>query len=241
MAARQYYVLLGNFGSGKTELALNFALRSAQEGLDTTLVDLDMINTYFRAADRERLLAEQGVKLIAPRFALANVELITIDPRIYAAFAGSDGVAVFDVGGDNVGARALGQYQAYFQRIPTENRHVWMVVNAFRPLSDSAERILSLKEKIESEARLSVAALINNSNLAGETTGQELLQGYHIVKAAAEASGLPVLYTSGEDAALGEFLALAEEQCLDPRYIGQALPIATALHRDWARFSQFGV
>ncbi len=241
MSNRNYYVMLGNFGSGKTELALNFAFRSAEKGLPTTLVDLDMINTYFRASDRERLLKEQGVQLITPRFALSNVELITIDPRIYSAFAGENGTAIFDVGGDNVGARALGQYHGYFQRIPKERLHVWLVVNVFRPLADSPGRILSLLGKIEDEARLTVAGLINNSNLAAETTGQELLQGYQILREASVQSGLPVLYTSGEQAALDAFLALAEKQGLEQRYIGQPLTIKTQMHRDWARFTRLGV
>jgi len=241
MEQPNYYVMVGNFGSGKTELALDFAYRSAAGGLPTTLVDLDIVNPYFRASEREKSLTERGVRLITPRFAMSNVEIITIDPSIYSAFVGDRGTVIFDVGGDNVGARALGQYREYFNRIPAENLHVWLVVNAYRPLSGSGSRIVALLRKIEDEGRLPVEGLINNSNLSRETTGQELLHGYEIIREAAEQSGLPVVYTSGEQAALTEFLSLAKERGLDPRFIGRPLPIVTEMHRDWERFAKYGI
>lgn len=241
MAEKVYYVMLGNFGSGKTELALHFATAFAQDGQAVTVADLDIINPYFRAAERADLLREQGIELIAPRFAISNVEIITIDPRIYSVFAPGSGAVIFDVGGDNIGARALGQYWPNFQRLRPEQLHVWLVVNPFRPLSDSAERITALLEKIEEASRLKVEGLINNSNLSIETTAEELRQGYDIVRQTADMTGLPVLYTSGQQPALADFLALAKSEGLEQRYIGQPLPIETRMHRDWQRFTKYGV
>ena len=106
----RYQVFVGNFGSGKTELALHFAHQQAAVDEPVTLVDLDIINPYFRAAERKRNLESAGIRLIMPKFAMDNVEIITIDPAIYSAFVGENGTTIFDVGGHGVGARALGQY-----------------------------------------------------------------------------------------------------------------------------------
>ncbi|MBQ6808255.1 MAG: hypothetical protein IJP07_03720 [Firmicutes bacterium] len=238
---RRYQVFVGNFGSGKTELALHFAYHSAVKGENVTLVDLDIVNPYFRAAERKKTMEAAGIRLIVPNFAMDNVEIITIDPAIYSAFVGDMGRAVFDVGGDGIGARALGQYKAYFDRIPKEMMDVWLVVNPYRPLSSTPELITSLKDKIESASRLTVNGIINNSNLSYETKAEDLLWGYEIVRQAAIDSELPVVYTSGTQAVLDEFWPLTEEKGLDKKYLGEPLPIDIRMHRDWERFAKFGV
>ncbi|MDO4733055.1 MAG: hypothetical protein Q4B50_06025 [Bacillota bacterium] len=238
---RRYQVFLGNFGSGKTELALHFAHQSALRGESTTLVDLDIVNPYFRAAERKKTMEAAGVRLIVPNFAMDNVEIITIDPAIYSAFVGEQGRAVFDVGGDGIGARALGQYKAYFDRIPKEMMDIWLVVNPYRPLSSSPELITSLLEKIENSSRLSVNGIINNSNLSYETKAEDLLWGYEIVRQAAIDSHLPVIYTSGTKEVLDKFWILAEERGLKREFLGAPLCIDIRMHRDWERFTKFGV
>lgn len=238
---KRYHIFLGNFGSGKTELALHFAVQAAQAGEPVSLVDLDIVNPYFRASERKDLLAQQGIRLIAPRYATSNVEIITINPEIYSVFAAGRGEVVFDVGGDNIGARALGQYKAYFDRVPPELLQVWLVVNPHRPLSASAERVLTMLAMIEEASRLKINGLINNANLSYETRGADLIPGYQVVREIAQQTGLPVIYTAGEEKSLNEFLALAAEQGLEPEYIGRPLMIQTQMHRDWERFVRYGV
>lgn len=227
--------------AGKTELALHFAHQQAAVDEPVTLVDLDIINPYFRAAERKRNLESAGIRLIMPKFAMDNVEIITIDPAIYSAFVGENGTTIFDVGGDGVGARALGQYKAYFDRIPDSQLDVWLVINPYRPLSSTAERIIQLLTSIEMASRLKVTGIINNSNLSYETKGTDLVWGYEVVRQAAIDSGLPIVYTSGQSPALDDFLKIAEQQGLDPTYIGRPLTILTRMHRDWDRFTQFGL
>ncbi len=241
MAEKRFFVFLGNFGSGKTELALDFSKRFAAAGKKTTLVDLDIINPYFRASERALAMKQAGIELITPRYAMSNVEIITIDPRIYSAFVDNGGVAIFDVGGDNVGARAMGQYKQYFSSIRPDLLEVWLVVNVHRPLSATAERILGHISAISDAARLQVTGLIHNSNMSYETTPEDLAFGYPIIREVAERSGLPVKYTSGEPNVLQGFLALSKERGFDPKYIGEPLEIHTMMHRDWDRFTKYGV
>lgn len=237
----RYQVFVGNFGSGKTELALHFALQNAVQGQTVTLVDLDIVNPYFRAAERKKTLETQGVRLIVPNFAMDNVEIITIDPRIYSAFVGDNGLSVFDVGGDGVGARALGQYKAYFDRIPKELLDVWLVVNPYRPLSATPKLITDLLQKIEQASRLTINGIINNSNLSYETKAEDLLWGYDVVRQAAVDAKLPVVFTSGRQEILSDFWNLAEQKGLDKQYLGEALPIDIHMNRDWNRFTKYGV
>ncbi|MDO4581392.1 MAG: hypothetical protein Q4B96_02260 [Bacillota bacterium] len=239
--AVKFMLFFGNFGSGKSELALHFALRAAAAGQPVTLVDLDMINPYFRVSDRVRELSAAGIRLIAPRFAVSNVEIITMNPEIYSAFNVREGLVVFDIGGDANGAVAAGQYKAYFERIEAGALETYLVVNVMRPLSSSADKVAALLRQIEASSRQSIRALINNSNLSTAASGDDLLAGYQVLSEVAADCGLPVAYTSGEAAPLAEFAALAAARGLDERYIGELLPLATQMHRDWQRFIKLGL
>lgn len=240
-AGKDYLIFVGNFGSGKTELALHFAYASAEAGLPTTLVDLDIINTYFRASEKQEALANQGIRLITPSYAMANVELITINPEIYSVFAPGGGTVVFDAGGDPVGCRALGQYHNYFAKLPPAQLKVWLVINPRRPLSGTWQQALAMLRQIEESSRLCVTGLINNGNLSYESSGDDLVAGYEVVSGLGRETGIPVVATSGERAALDSFLAYAKEQGLDRRYIGEPLLIRTRIGRNWRSLSKFGM
>ncbi len=228
----KYVVLLGNFGSGKSELALNFALNAKVLG-NTVLVDLDIINPYFRSSDQKELLQKQGIRLVSPLFAGANIEIMTLPPDVFAAFNGVYEQVIFDAGGDAGGAVALGQYHSYFAKIPREDLAVYLVVNPRRPLSDTVSQIVSLLHRIEDSCRLQVTGLINNGNLSVETTAEDLLFSYALVSEVSRQTGIPVAWCSGAPGVLAEFLRQAELQGLDKQYLGQPFPIKVKMHRDW--------
>lgn len=238
---KQVTVVVGNFGSGKTELALNFAVNAARAGKKTLLVDLDIINPYFRSVERADVLEAAGARLIHPVFARTTVDVPSLPPDIYAAFADDSERVVFDVGGDPAGATALGQYNRQFAALPQGTLDVLYVVNPRRPFSSSPEQIIALYHRIVQRARLSVTGLVNNANLSVETTGEDLLLGYSLVMEASRALNLPVRYTSGRAQALEQFAAAAKTEGLDPRYIGELLPITTYMHRDWDTFAEKGL
>lgn len=236
----QFFVMIGNFGSGKTELSLNFVMNAANES-KTVLVDLDIINPYFRSAERKEELEQAGVKLLYPLFALSTVDVPALPPDIYSVFVGDYETVVFDVGGDPAGATALGQYKANFSNLPEGALHVLYVVNAHRPMSSTPEQVLDMIHRISYRSRLPITGLINNSNLSYETKGEDLLAGYDLLKEVSEQSGIPVAYTSGTRETLDGFLALVEEKGMDSRYIGDPMELTIYMHRDWDRFTQFGI
>ena len=237
---KKYFIFVGNFGSGKTELALHFAESSAEAGNPTTLVDMDVINPYFRATERRKEMAEKGVRLIEQNYATANVEIITVTPEVYSAFIPGEGTVIFDVGGDGIGSRAIGQYKPYFDRIAPEDIRVWLVVNCHRPLSSTPERVIKILRDIEANSRLTVTGLVNNSNMSYETNGEYIAAGYDVLSRVSRETGLPVIMTTGEEGPLREFLEIAEKRHFDKTWIGQPVSIHTLMHRDWDRFVKLG-
>lgn len=237
---KNYWVLLGAFGSGKSELALNMAIRAAKSG-PCTLVDLDVINPYFRTSERGDVLEPAGVELIMPPFALDKIEILSLSARVYSAFTPGEGSVFFDIGGDHVGSVALGQYKPHFSKIPKENLHVLFIVNPMRPTAADLESAYATLEKIKFVSRLDVTGIVNNGNLAGETDYTHLIEGYELVKALSERTGIPVWGTCGTQSVLDDFDAYAKEHGLDERYIGVRQPIEVMMHRSWEKFLNEGL
>ena len=238
---KEYYVFLGSFGSGKSELAINLALQKAAANPPCTLVDVDVVNPYFRSSERGDLLCKSGVRLISPPFALQKIEIMSLSPEVYSAFAQPDGTVIFDAGGDPVGAVSLGQYHSHFQHIPSDQLSVFMVINPFRPLAETAEKARALVEQIQIASRLKITGLINNANLVNETTIHELQYGYEITKKLSEITGIPVFGTAGMRHVLDEFASLAQTSGLNPDYIGRWIPIDVTMHRTWDKFLKEGL
>ncbi len=237
---KEYWVLLGAFGSGKSELALNMAIHAAKSG-PCTLVDLDVINPYFRTSERADVLEPAGVELIMPPYALEKIEIMSLSARVYAAFTPGEGSVFFDIGGDHVGSIALGQYKPHFQKVPKENLHVLFIVNPMRPTAADLESAYATLEKIRFVSRLDVTGIVNNANLAGETDHTHLVEGYELVKALSIRTGIPVWGTCGVPKVLDDFNAYAKEHGLDEQYIGVRQPITVYMHRSWDKFLTEGL
>lgn len=237
---KDYWVLLGSFGSGKSELALNMSINAAKHG-PSTLVDLDVINPYFRTSERGDVLTPAGVELIMPPYALEKIEIMSLSARVYSAFAPGEGSVFFDIGGDHVGSIALGQYKPYFDRIPKENLHVLFIVNPLRPTAADVDSAYTVLEKIRLVSRLDATGIVNNGNLAGETDYTHLIEGYRLVKALSEKTGIPVWGTTGTQTVLDAFDAYARENGLEERYIGRREPIEVLMHRSWDKFLNEGL
>lgn len=226
---KKVYVLIGNYGSGKTELALNFAFRAAEQGKRTELLDLDMVNTYFRLAEHGKLTEMKEIRLVSPNFACSGIETLSLPAEVASAFDMDWDTVVFDVGGDAVGSTALGRYHQDFMDLEPGALEVLNVINIRRPLSGTVEKIIRIQEEMQAHARLPISGMINNTNLAEATGPEELRDGYEIIKEVSERTGVPVLYTSGKKRMLDLFLAEGH----DPRYIGTPMYIDTYMARDW--------
>ena len=232
---KKIIILIGNYGSGKTEIALNMAVRAAAEGKRTQVIDLDKINDYFRMSDHVKLLDEKNINLVSPTFAGAGLTQTNMSAAVGSAFAQDWDLVVFDVGGDPAGAMSLARYHSDFAALEPGQLEVYDIINVRRPMSETPEKILKLKADMEGFARQTVTGFINNSNLQAWASAQDLRDGYPVVRAASEMSGIPIVHTTGLPAYLDEFL---RDEGLDRRFIGTPIPLTTYMHRSWADFTQ---
>lgn len=194
--AYKYIVLTGNYGSGKTEIALNLAIHYAKK-MKVTLVDLDIVNPYFRSGEKARELEAVGARMLMPTFALTTVDIPALPAEIQSVFEEPSDKVIFDVGGDDTGAAALGRYYPSFMA-NREKTTVAMVVNCMRPLTENKEDVIDLAQRIVCRGRLKIDALINNTNLADKTILEMILNGENIVKETAGILGISRTLTAGK-------------------------------------------
>lgn len=190
---KRLLIVAGHYGTGKTNIAINVALDLANVGEKITLVDLDIVNPYFRAADAKQELEQAGGTLIAPVYANTNLDIPALPPAIRRVFTEDGGKAVFDVGGDDAGAIALGQYAADFLYWGYE---FYYVINARRKLTETPEECVELLREIEQASRLKATGIINNTNLGRETTVQIVEESDPFAQEVAKLSGLPLITTT---------------------------------------------
>ena len=197
----RFTVLTGNYGSGKTELALNLAFRMAEKHRRITLVDLDIVNPYFRSSEKERELSEKGIRLLKPVFALTTVDIPALPAEIQSVFETPGDGVIFDVGGDDTGAAALGRYAPSFLMNRQETVSV-LVVNCMRPLTETEDDILDLASRIGARGRLGIDWIANNTNLAEQTEPDMVERGEKIVLSCASKMKAKKVITVGEHSVL---------------------------------------
>ena len=196
----KYLVLTGNYGSGKTELALNLALQFSQKDR-TTLVDLDIVNPYFRSGEKAAEMRQAGVRMLMPTYAMTTVDIPALPAEIQSVFEVPSDRVIFDVGGDDTGAAALGRFYPSFMARRAETSMIF-VINCMRPLTREADDIIDLAERIQSRGRLKIDMLINNTNLADRTEPDMIENGEKVTLRCAEKLGITDVITAGKEAVL---------------------------------------
>ena len=197
MHYKRLTILCGHYGSGKTNIAVNMALDLRRQRENVAIADLDIVNPYFRSKDSEDEFKEHGIRLICSEFASSNVDLPSMPADLYSITDDKSLSVIMDIGGDDRGAYALGRLR---DAIKTENDYeMLMVVNKFRPLTPDAESTIEVMREIEAACGIPFTGIINNSNLAGETSAEDILGSADYAKAVCEMSGLPLVLTTVED------------------------------------------
>ncbi len=193
MDCKRLTLFAGHYGSGKTNIALNYAFRLKEAGRPVTIADLDIVNPYFRVKDSEALLEMAGIQLICSQYAGSNVDLPAMPKETYALVADRSRWGVLDIGGDDRGALALGRY---VPEILEENDYEFLLVaNRSRPLTRTAEATLEVMEEITEACGLGFTALVNNCNLGPDTTAEDVLESAAYIEKLSRLTGLPVKMT----------------------------------------------
>ena len=194
MHHKRLTLFAGHYGSGKTNIAVNYALALAKEGKQVCIADLDIVNPYFRTKDSARELEAAGVKLISPQFANTNVDLPALPAEAYRLVTDKSIYGIMDIGGDDRGAYALGRYVPSI--IEEGNFRMVFVANCYRPLTRTPEEAMEVMREIEAACGLRFTDIINNSNLGPETTPETVLSAREYMENLSQISGLPIFATT---------------------------------------------
>jgi hypothetical protein len=194
MEHKRLTLFAGHYGSGKTNIAVNYALHLAGEGKRVCIADLDIVNPYFRTKDSAKVLEQSGVTLISPQFANTNVDLPALPAEAYRLVTDKSVYGIMDIGGDDRGAYALGRYVPAI--LEEGNYRMVFVANCYRPLTRTPEEALEVMGEIEQACGLRFTDLINNANLGSETTPETVLGSRDYMEKLSALSGLPIFATT---------------------------------------------
>ena len=193
MNARRITLFAGHYGSGKTNIAINYAKMLRGAGERVTIADLDIVNPYFRTKDSAADLQAEGIDLVVSDFANSNVDFPALPKEIYALVAERDQKVVIDVGGDDRGALALGRYVPDIRK--EGDYEMLAVVNASRPLTRTPEDVVEVLCEIEAASQLPFTGIVNNTNLGPQTTAADVLGSVPYADEVAALMKLPVRFT----------------------------------------------
>ena len=222
MNARRVTIFTGHYGSGKTSLAVDYALALRKQGRPVVIADLDIVNPYFRTADRRAALTAAGVRLVCSQYANSNLDIPALPGELYAAVTDRARNVVLDVGGDDRGAVALGRFAPDI--LAEGNYEMTFVVNFFRPLTQDAAAALGVLREVEAASGIRCTGLVNNSNLGRATVADDVLGTLPRMEELMRLSGLPLLATTCAAPLSGALLgrvagltavALDREACYD--------------------------
>ena len=196
MEHKRLTLFAGHYGSGKTNIAVNYALHLAAEGKKVCIADLDIVNPYFRTKDSAKVLEAAGVHLVSPQFANSNVDLPALPAEAYRLVTDRSTYGIMDIGGDDRGAYALGRYVPGI--LEENNYRMIFVANASRPLTRTPEDAMEVMGEIEAACGLKFTDLVNNTNLGDLTTAETVLASREYMEKLSKLSGLPIFMTTAK-------------------------------------------
>ncbi|MDP2424925.1 MAG: hypothetical protein U1C51_02400 [Candidatus Izemoplasmatales bacterium] len=209
--------LTGYYGSGKTEIAINLAIIKRAN----VVVDLDVINPYFRSREQVALLKSHQVEVLSNQLKDGMyADLPFIGGEVYRPFLDESITAIYDLGGNDLGAKLLQQFGDYCVNTPVD---LFLVVNPFRMETSSVEQVIKLITKIEATGQIEITGLINNTNLLKETTVENLIEGDTFLRQASKETNKAIVYTIIEKSLLP----------IDYTFAGEVIPFTRYFQTSW--------
>ena len=220
-------VITGNYGSGKTEIAINLAAYRKIQGIDVRVADLDLVNPYFRTREARNQLAEIGIEVVLPPEQYMHADLPILTRTVSGLIRNPSALTILDVGGNDVGAAVLAALEDAFKTVSCK---MLQVVNPFRPLTQTIEGAIDMRHSIEKTSRLKVTGLIGNANLIDESTLETILSGYDFIRKLSEKTGAPLEFITVPSHLLAE-LDIEQFSC-------PVLPIKRQLVPPWKKLTR---
>jgi len=222
-------VIVGNYGSGKTEVSINLAVSKKLAGSDVCIADLDLVNPYFRTREAKDPLCELGIDVALPPDKYLKADLPILSPVIAGMIRNPRQLTILDVGGDDAGATVLATLA---DPLRDKSVHMLQVVNPFRPFTDTVKGCLKMRDEIEKSSKMTINGIIGNANLIDDTTAEDIYRGYDFIKDLSEESGLRL-----------HFITVAAELLPEidlKRFSYPVLPIERQLVPPWKRAVRLG-
>lgn len=214
-------IIVGHYGSGKTEFSVNYAVKLAEMNKKVALADLDVINLYFRSREKAEELEKLGIKVIGGSIKAPAVDVPAISAEVYGPIQDKNYEAVLDVGGDPAGARTLGRYYEY---LAEDQYDMFLVLNANRPETQTVQKSLEYMKMIEATSRLKVTGIVNNTHMLKSTTVEDVLHGQKLAEKVAEKADIPIKYVVALENVASQ---------LPPNLNGEIFPIKLYMREEW--------
>ena len=223
-------VICGNYGSGKTETAVNLAVKRKMDGIDVKITDLDLVNPYFRTREARVFLESLGITVILPDRQYMHADLPILAPAVAGMIQQPSELTILDAGGDDVGVTVLAALENHLSK---KKVHMLQVINPFRPFTETVEGCIRIKEEIEASSKMKITGLVGNANLIDETLPEHIYKGYDLLRAVSSATGLKI-----------EFITACSDiypQLELNRFSCPVLEIQRKMNPPWKRSSSKGV
>ncbi len=224
----QLVIIVGNYGSGKTEVAVNLAIQLTSSGRRISVADLDIVNPYFRCREAQELMGAHNIHVVIPPGSQQFADLPIVVPEIKGMLrpAGDD-ISLFDVGGDDVGATLL---SSFVESLGDQPYSLLQVINGRRPFTDSVEGCLKMKDSLEHSSRLRVSGFISNTHLIEQTTPEVIVEGYELTKEISTRTGVPIEFVT----AMGDLAKSPAVKAID----AAVLELSRIMLPPWLRTEQ---
>ena len=189
-------IIVGHYGSGKSEFSVNYAMQLAKQNKDpntkVAIADLDVVNPYFRSREKEDFLAQIGVESFSSPLKNSTLDLPAVSAEIRKPVIDETYEYVMDVGGDDVGARVLGSIKDIMKKADYD---MFLIINANREYTTNADEVIRYMRSIMGASGLNITGLINNTHLLWDTRTEDILKGEKLAKEVSEKTGIPLKYT----------------------------------------------
>ena len=222
MHDKRLVIIIGRFGSGKTEFAVNYAVKMKEIYENVSIADLDIVNPYFRSREKREFFESIGVKVYDSSIRNTSIDIPALPAEMTGVILNQNIKSIIDVGGDPVGARVLSRYAEQIKNVEYD---MFFVINGNRPETSTVEEVLKYLKLIEATSRLKITGLINNTHLLKDTTAEDVEFGHALTKKVSWETDIPIRY----EAVIRE----TADKIKNPEIIGKLFPINLYMREEW--------